>query len=104
MNWINVGDKLPTEEDGACQLVVCLNPFFGKFVSEITIGSFDSPDKYDNPQEAKGWKDSHTGNKILVTHWQRLPEPPPSKLDGIDQTEFKRIFGSFRPNLGSVVD
>jgi hypothetical protein len=104
MSWINVGDRLPTDEDGSYQLVVYLSPFFAKLTFEITIGYFDSPEEYDDPEAAEGWKDWYTGNKILVTHWQKLPELPVSRFNGIEQIEFKAIFGSFRPNLGSVIE
>jgi hypothetical protein len=104
MTWINVGDRLPTKEDGHYQLVVYLSSSWGKFTSEITTGYFDSPEEYGNPDDAEGWKDWQTDDEILVTHWQRLPELPTSRFDGIDQVEFKSIFGSFRPNLGSVID
>lgn len=102
MSWINVGERLPAEGNGSYQLVAHLNPFFGKLITEITIGYFDGPENYDNPEDAEGWKDWHTGNKLFVTHWQKLPEHPTSRFNGIEQTEFKAIFGSFRPKLGSV--
>jgi hypothetical protein len=101
-NWIDVSEQLPLRENEVCYLVAYLNPFFGKLTLEITLASFDSPNDYENPEDAEGWKDCCTGKKILVTHWQKLPNLPHSEFDGIDQLKFKNQFGTIRPKLGCV--
>lgn len=102
MDWIEVGTRMPECEDGSYQLVVYLKPFFGTMSEEVTIAYFDDPECLENPEDGEGWKDRHTDQPISVTHWQRLPMLPQGRFDGLSQPEFKRIFGSYRPNLGSV--
>lgn len=59
MKWININDGFPKDKK---VLVTYLNPFFGKFIAEVTEIN------------------------LLVTHWMELPMPSP-EFDGLDQSK-----------------
>lgn len=106
MTWISIADRVPSNiEEEDIVLAVCLVPFFGKLVSKVTIAYFDMPDGYSeiHKHKAQGWKDWQTEETINVTHWQPLPTPPEgNKFDGMEQSEFFKLFSSWRAPLGSV--
>lgn len=76
MNWINVKDRLPNEDDGdvlcwsvkfgdesrsasSHHIILCYNE--GKWVTDLDIDYETNPDYH--------W----------ITHWMLLPEPPTTK-------------------------
>lgn len=73
--WVSVDDELPNGK----VLMSFLEPSFGSYYQEIGIGYYDSPDDYENPEDATGWRFWMPDKPVVgegVTHWMPLPTPP----------------------------
>jgi hypothetical protein len=97
MKWNSVKDGFPKDKR---VLVSYLNPFFGKFTSDITVACYNDDGLSSNASN-KGWVDIHTETNLFVTHWMDLPLPS-TDFDGIEQTPaFLEKYGG-HPNYGTV--
>ena len=73
--WISVEDELPSGK----VLMSFLEPLFGSYYQEVGVGYYDSPDDYENPEDATGWRFWIPDKPVVgkgVTHWMPLPTPP----------------------------
>lgn len=82
-------------------LVQYLEPCWGSWNVDFTIGYFDNPNDYTDGNGV-GWKHWVTEREINVIAYAVLPKPIKTDLTELTQKEFENKFGSFHPNLGSV--
>ena len=81
-------------------LVQYLEPSFGRFAVDFALAYYDNPNDYNNSRQGRGWVHWHTENPINVLAYAVLPEK--MKSTQITQVEFRKLHGSFHPNMGCV--
>ena len=82
-------------------LVQYLEPSWGGWSVEFTIGYFDNPNDYTDGN-GDGWKHWTTNNNINVIAYCKLPETIKTTLTEMTQKQFNEKFGTYHPNLGCV--
>lgn len=90
-------DNAPKEQ----VLVQYLEPSWGGWSVEFTIGYYDNPNDYENGK-GEGWKHWTTENTINVLAYCILPELIKTELTKLDQKGFLAKYGSYHPNLGNA--
>jgi hypothetical protein len=80
-------------------LVQFLEPGWGGYSVEFTMGYFDNPNDYTN-NAGEGWKSWDRENKINVIAYAELPEKQETELTKLKQTEFNEKYGDWYPKLG----
>lgn len=82
-------------------LVQYLEPSWGGWTVDFTIGYFDNPNDYTDGK-GEGWKHWVTNNNINVIAYCKLPNKLTTPLTKLSQKEFEEKFGSYHPFLGCV--
>lgn len=92
-----------TAPDGVV-LVKYLKPSFGGWCIEYTIGYFDNPNDYEEPNDNVGWKSWDNSIRINVIAYCELPviNSKENPWVNITQITIKEEHGSYFPNYGCV--
>lgn len=101
MEFISTKDMKNEDAPKGQVLVQYLEPSWGGWSVEFTIGYFDNPNDYEDG-DGDGWKHWTTENNINVIAYAILPEKIESEFESLTQIQTMEKFGTYRPNLGNV--